>query len=85
MRVTLSCCLGEVHPYSGCCGETHHVATVYEANVVGIILEEDEQVKSKYLTVAMAISRTSGKSTYATWLSEGDGSKSGYVMKAILE
>lgn len=37
-----------------------------EANAMGIILEGEDQVNLKYLTVAMTSSRLSGKLTYAT-------------------
>lgn len=36
------------------------------ANAVRIVLEEDDQVKLKYLIAAMAASWTSGKITYTT-------------------
>lgn len=50
---------------------------------MGIILEEDTQVKLKYLTA----SRMSSKSKYVTsikFLVEGNGSRSGRVVEAFL-
>lgn len=50
-----------------------------EANIVGIVLDEDDQVKVKYLIAARATSRMSGKLTYLNWLQfldEGDDGRS---------
>lgn len=46
---------------------------------MGVILEEDDK-KLQYLTFAMATSKKSSKSTYATWLryfDEREGSTGG--------
>lgn len=37
-----------------------------EANDMGIVLEEEDEVKLRYLTSTMIATRTSDKSTYAT-------------------
>lgn len=53
-----------------------------EANAIDIILEEENKIKLKYLAATMIASRSSRKSTYATWLrfyNEGDDNWSGYI------
>lgn len=57
-----------------------------EANVVGVVLEEESGVKLRYPTSVRTASRASRKSTYATWLrfDERDGNRSGYVVEALL-
>lgn len=58
-----------------------------EANSNEIVLEGENQVKLKYLTAAMTILRSSGKSTSITWLRffiDGDGSLSKFIVKAFL-
>lgn len=39
-----------------------------ETNTVGVVMEEDDKVKLKYLTTVMTALMTSGKSTFTTWL-----------------
>lgn len=58
-----------------------------EATAMGIILEGVDQIKLKYPTAVMTALRSSEKSTYAMWLSffnEGDGSRSNFVVEALL-
>lgn len=53
-----------------------------EANSIGFVLLEEDEVKVRYLTSTMTASKTSGKFTYAIWgrfFNEGDDSRSGYV------
>lgn len=52
-----------------------------------VVLEEEDEVKLRFLTSAMTASRMCGKSTYTTWIhimDEGHGSRSGYVLEALL-
>lgn len=58
-----------------------------DANVVGIVLEEDDQLKLKYLTTTITPSWTCAKLTYASCsvsLKKWDDSMSCYVVKAFL-
>lgn len=52
-----------------------------------IFLEEEDQVKLKYLTPAMATSKMSSKLTYVTYVrffNEKDGSRREYIVEAFL-
>lgn len=54
---------------------------------MGFVLKGDDQTKLKYLAATMATLRTSGKSTYLTWLwffVKGGGSMSSYIVEAFL-
>lgn len=54
---------------------------------MGIVLKGEGLIKLKYLTTAMAASRSSGQSTYAKWLrffDKGDGSQSKFVDETFL-
>lgn len=44
------------------------VLPMFKANGAMVVLEKDDQVKMKYLTVAMIASRASGKLAYVSWL-----------------
>lgn len=53
-----------------------------EANAMGIVLKEDEQINLKYPSVAIA-----GDHGDLAWLwfsNEGGGSRSGYIVEALL-
>lgn len=79
MRVTLSSgYLGRVQPSLEDVASLTMLPMFGEANAVGIILEEDDQVKLKFLTIFMTSSRMSGKLTQVTRLrffDKGDGSR----------
>lgn len=84
MRVHLCRYLGEFTPTLEDVARLTTLPMFGKATLWGIVLEEDDGVKLKNLTSAMTPSRTSGKSTYATWLNffyKGDGSRSGLWWK----
>lgn len=62
----LRCSLGRVHlNFRGC--EAHLPSYVWQGETMQILLEEEDQVKLKYLITTMIASRSSRKSTYAIW------------------
>lgn len=57
-----------VHPYSGGCTKAGNVVIIQGNQQYGIVLEGEDQTKLRYLTVVIAASKMSGKSSYMAWL-----------------
>lgn len=70
----------------GGCSSVNTLSVFDEANAMGIELYGDDQLMM-YLSTTMTASRSSKKSTYATWLKgfdERDGRRYDFVVKAFL-
>lgn len=71
----------------GGCGLVDSTASFWRSQSIVDPSEGEDQIKLKYNTDAMIASRSSGKSTYATWLrffDEADGRKSEYMVESFL-
>lgn len=54
-----------------------------EANIIGIVIKEEDRINLKFLMIMMTTLKSLGKSTYAIWLrffDEADGSHSDFIV-----
>lgn len=81
------CRLRGVHPILEGVGQLTLLHLFGEANAMGIVPEEENQVNLKYLTGAIIASRSSTKSNYTTgmrFFCKGNGNRLSFVVKAFL-